>query len=184
MTRVHTILAGVLVLLASLLVAGAFVPDLSTASAQTCDSTNSPSPLPMGTPIFRRNDTVYVIIEDSITNQDQKDQIGRGLASWQGTAGLNFVIGPPPPTSTGPTPTVLYFQNANLGTRVPYAQTSWCGNHTDGSLSCATVTFNTGAMTAPPAEAGGPGDGPFYDSTKPGYDTIFQKETEHEVGHR
>jgi hypothetical protein len=82
MTRVHTLLAAVLVLLASLLVAGAFVPDLSTASAQTCNSTNSPSPLPAGTPIFRRNDTVYVIIEDSITNQDQ---IGRGLASWQGT---------------------------------------------------------------------------------------------------
>lgn len=161
------------------------------AQAPACDPTKKPpvrTPDP-SRPFFRQNDIVYVMINSNITSQAQKDQIGRGLTSWgnvdtqPGGSGVTFVIGPPPANGPFPgdnLPTVIYFENGNLG-RIPYASTVYGGTHADGSLATATITFNTSARTA--ELASDPTDGPFYDSSKPGYDTVFQKETEHEIGH-
>jgi hypothetical protein len=132
-------------------------------------------------PFFRQNDNVYVVIETSITAQTQIDQIWRGLASWTNVAGIQFTHGPPPvPLSAQPAPTIIYFENRDLG-RIPYAATVYGGTHPDGSLATATFTFNTGGRTA--ETPGGPNDGPFYNPSLAGYDTIFQKQTEHEIGH-
>jgi len=169
------------------------ISEMSPASAQApaCDPTKKPpvrTPDPTR-PVFRQNDIVYVMINSNITSQTQKDQIARGLTSWQnvdtqsGGSGVTFVVGPPPANGPFPgdnLPTVIYFQNGNLG-REPYASTVYGGTHADGSLATATITFNTSARSA--ELASDPNDGPFYDSSKPGYDTIFQKETEHEIGH-
>jgi len=156
--------------------------EVSTQAQSPCNpETKPPVRSPDSTrPFFRQGDTVYVVIESSINAQGQIDQIWRGLNSWSNVAGIQFTPGPPPVPHSSSDPTIIYFQNANLG-RVPYASTSYGGTHGDGSLANATITFNTSARTGETASS--PNDGPFYNPSLPGYDTIFQKETEHEIGH-
>jgi hypothetical protein len=183
-----TIILGLLATTSLVLELGEMSPAL--AQAGPCDPASKPPirPTDPNKPFIRQNETVYVIINSSITAQTQIDQIGRGLASWNsansmsGGTGIQFIIGAPPANGPFPSneqPTVIYFQNGNLGNQNIAAQTTYNGHHGDGSLASATITFNTGVLANP----GDPSSGPFYDPSLAGYDTIFQKEAEHEIGH-
>jgi hypothetical protein len=191
-----TIILGLLATTLFVLELGEMSP--AQAQAGPCDPASKPPvrPTDPNKPFIRQNETVYVIINSSITATTQINQIGAGLASWNsansmsGGTGIQFTIGAPPANGPFPgneQPTVIYFQNANLGNPNVAAQTTYNGHHADGSLASATITFNTGAMASP----GNPSSGPFYDPNLPippgqssnGYNTIFQKETEHEIGH-
>lgn len=88
--------------------------------------------------------------------------------------------------------TFLHFQSGTLynpdGTVATNFAASFHASSTnpDGTVQSATITFNTnGALANPgdPALGIQPGTDPFYDPTKTGYDTIFEKESEHEMGH-
>ncbi|MDT5270846.1 MAG: hypothetical protein QOH49_3032 [Acidobacteriota bacterium] len=196
MERISSFLprAFLLVVALELLALAAVAPNLSglwTTHAQTstCAAGAQP-PTDTSHAIIRSGEIVYCIIDNSITDQNEINQISRGLDSWnaQNSSSIQFVLGAPPangPFSTGVENTVFVFQNGNLG-NTPYAQTEFTSTHADGSLASATITFNTGG-----ARASQTGTAPFYDPNLPvppgmssnGYDTIFQKETEHEIGH-
>jgi hypothetical protein len=53
-------------------------------------------------------------------------------------------------------------------------------DNTTNTAYDVTIFFNTGGTLSNPAD---PNSGPFYNPALPGYDSIFQKETEHETGH-
>lgn len=143
---------------------------------------------------FRQGDTVHVIFDNLPSGQ--QTQVERALASWnlansQNGSSVTFdEMGPPPEGDPGYT--FLHFQSGTLynpdGTVATNFAASFHASNTypDGTVQSATITFNTnGALANPgdPALGIPPGTDPFYDPTKSGYDTIFQKESEHEMGH-
>ncbi len=133
---------------------------------------------------------VYVDIDVRIQGTDEARQIIAGIGSWNqrnqaNGSGVNFIIGPPPQTGTynvlHATNTTLTNPNGSVNhTTVARTVPNRFDNATS-TLNDATIYFNTGGALADPDHPDT--SGPYYDPTQSGYDSIFQKETEHETGH-
>lgn|GEM_PF-2784002 len=145
---------------------------------------------------FRPGDTVHVIFRNLPSGSDQRTQVERALASWnaalsQNGVNVTFDETAPPPEGD-PSYTFLYFQSGTLYNPDGTVATDFAASyHTestyvDGAVQSATITFNTNGALANPGDPSlgiPPGTDPFYDPTKSGYDTIFEKMAEHEMGH-
>lgn len=88
------------------------------------------------------------------------------------------------PSEAGPDG-AIYFTNGTLDPAIT-SHEDYTANP-DGTIATMTFTFNTQALVDP----SDPNSGPYYDPNLPvppgassnGYDTVFQKKTEHGVGH-
>jgi hypothetical protein len=135
--------------------------------------------------------TVYVDIDAQIQGTPQETQIRNGLESWNAAnsangSNVNFVVGQPPADLPTANAYLLHVINGTLtdpnGQTLPGTVARFHRNAYDasGNVRDGLLTFNTGSALVDPSD---PSRGPYYDPNQPGYDTIFQKETEHEIGH-
>lgn len=152
----------------------------------------NPTPTDTSHPIFRGNDTVHSVFNNNIS-QSQRNQITQALQAWSAAnstngAGTQFT-GTAPPTSQT---TFIIFQWGNIidpSTGEIDTETLSQFNPDsawpDGTIKQATITFNLNATVS------ATNNSPYYDPNLPiptgatsnGYGTIFQKKTEHEIGH-
>ena len=189
-TRLVALVFACLIL--TLLYAGAL-----PAGAQTPPCTQPPPDDPH--PRIARYDTVYVTFDSSVSDPQQRQQILQGMNAWtqanlENGSGIAFVQGPPPSYLSDPT--TALFQNMTVSRTVNgvttvatdvTAITSYGPARSDGSLRSFTVTFNDGALADPGDPSQGipadPSKGPYYNPSLPGYDTVYRKKTQHELGH-
>lgn len=151
------------------------------ASQGYAQCTGATPPVDTSHAIFRAGATVWVQFDSSITSTDQRNQIMAGLNSWNDAndrngSGVFFqdhdTVGEIPPDA------VVVFRNGSLAPGT-VSQETYDSTHPDGSIASMTITFNTQSATV----TGVAGAAPYYDSTQAGYNTIFQKNTEHGIGH-
>lgn len=137
---------------------------------------------------FPDNSTVYIDIDVRLRGTPAESQITQALANWTSanrTNGSGVTFNTQTPLSNAPqAANVLHvsfeeFQgiegNPNRSARARLNTVR--SNET--AIFEATIFFNTAALANPLD----PNSGPFYDPTKPGYDSIFIKEVLHETGH-
>lgn len=156
-------------------------------------------PSPANESVWESHSTVYVTIDNSL-NDAQRNQIIQAISEWNhanasyNTSGVQFVIGDPPAgggntlhitqgtvyvdNSTNP-PTYNTTGSGDVATGIA-AYTHRDNNDSAGNLTSATIALNTGGALSLPTY---PNSGPFYDPTKPGYDSVFLKAILHEIGH-
>ena len=138
---------------------------------------------------FTPGETVYVDIAPQIKGTPQEQQIKIALDRWSyanthyNSVGItfNYTV---PLQSVPLTATVLHFANQafTLPDGVgpdPFARARFdrVSVNPNGSLHEGTIYFNTIATNF-----GGDG-GPFYDPNKLGYESVYIKESLHEIGH-
>jgi hypothetical protein len=141
---------------------------------------------------FPLGQRVYVDIDFRLT-QAQQNQIRAGLDSWNDAnvrngSGVVFDYGGVP---TGPeSVNVLHITSGALINVFGAVDTTTIAqinfnrvNNTAGEVYDATLIFNTGNATASDDPNSRFYRQPYYDPNTAGYDTVFQKNTVHEVGH-
>ena len=170
---------------------------LAAGSLVTFAQCSSPCPLPRAQDPNATNQyafpqgTVYVDIDVTVRGTDEGRQIIAGLQSWNqqnqnNGSGVYFDTTTDPWTVPGQI-NIVHILNTTLTNPDGSVNTRTVGrtvfNRVDSASNTAydvTIFFNTGGALSNPDD---PNSGPFYDSRLPGYDSIFQKETEHETGH-
>jgi hypothetical protein len=150
------------------------------ASPSYAQCTGATPPVDTSHAIFRAGATVWVQFDSSIST-DQRNQIMAGLGSWN-TAnernGSGVFFQDHDTVGEIPADAVVTFTNGTLAAGTVSRET-YDSTHPDGSIASMTITFNTQAATV----TGMAGGAPYYDASQAGYDTIFQKNTEHGIGH-
>lgn len=145
-------------------------------------------------PTFPKDSTVYVDIDLRIWNTPQYNQIVAGLSSWNGSnqingSGITYNLNGVP---TGPGQynilhvlnTTLYLQDGvTVDTATVARMSPGVVNSTTGTMSEATIFFNTGGARASVDPSSPMYNQPYFQPGQPGYDTVFRKNTEHETGH-
>jgi hypothetical protein len=159
------------------------LPELTTVHTQT----TNPCPEPTFGKTFEQGDTIYLDLGPFPDNV--KEQIKRALGKWDfanthnNTSNVRFNTTVNPWTLPGH-PSLIhvakktFFNPDGSVDHTTVAETiavRWEGNN----LREVTVFFNE-AVLANPSD---PNSGPYQDPTQPGYDTVFEKTTLHEVGH-
>ncbi|TMP99909.1 MAG: hypothetical protein E6L09_08155 [Verrucomicrobia bacterium] len=144
------------------------------AHAQSSPCQGTPPPVNTGQIIFKPGANVFVMYDTSLS-QTQVDQSKAGMASWNSANVQN---------GTG-----VHFQDNNsyadasilvsYGTRGNPDEIAWStfSAGPDGFIETMTITFNS--VTTVNSSS----TDPYLDPTKPGYDTVFQKNWQHETGH-
>lgn len=152
---------------------------------------------------FKQGDAVVAVMDESL-DAGMRGQVSGSLTAWnnlnsqngsgvyfydyyaplEGAGGSGYVADPTTITYRAGT---LYNSDGSVDTATA-ARFSVTSNYADGTIHTATLTFNTGGAMAQPGDASqgvppDPSAGPFYNPNLAGYDTIFQKETGHEIGH-
>jgi hypothetical protein len=170
---------------------------LVAGSLVTFGQCTSPCPVPKSQDPNATNQyafpqgTIYIDIDVRIRGTDEERQIKAGLQSWNqqnqaNGSGVYFDTATDPWSVPGQI-NVLHILNTTLTNPDGSVNTSTAArtvyNRVDNTTNTAydvTIFFNTGGTLSNPAD---PNSGPFYNPALPGYDSIFQNETEHETGH-
>ena len=171
---------------------------LVAGSLVTFGQCSSPCPLPKSQDPNASNQwafpqgTVYIDIDVTVRGTDEERQIKAGLQSWNQQNQTNgssvYFDTTTDPWSLPPGQiNILHILNTTLTNPDGSVNTGTAArtvyNRVDSTTNTAydvTIFFNTGGTLSNPAD---PNSGPFYNPNLPGYDSIFQKETEHETGH-
>ena len=107
---------------------------------------------------------------DSSLGQTQIDQARAGFQSWNSAGVVTFQ------DHNGAADAVLYVTNGTLPSHIASGESYHAGS--DGYLESMTITFNIFDAGVSPTS-----NDPYFDPTQPGYDTIFQKNMQHGMGH-
>jgi hypothetical protein len=143
-------------------------PLVSYTQSSGCPTTGGAN----GNPGWAPNSTIRYSFNSNMT-ADQQQQVINGLIAWNTAnqtngSGVQFLA------ASANHPANYTFQNGDLGAAADPVGISF--QTTNGVLTSATVTFNTGARI------GGTANGALtIQPGQPGYTTIYQKMSEHEM---
>ena len=148
---------------------------IELVKAQSSPCSGTPPPTDTSHPIFKPGAKVFVQYDDSLSSTERTQALA-ALNSWtaanaQNGSHVTFE------DQDGNADASVYITNGSLAPGIIGRETYNAG--ADGFIETMSLTINTDGATV----TGNAGDAPFYQSGQPGYDTIFQKEIEHGLGH-